>query len=161
LNSILHHLGWIQQPILFLSYQNPQGIFSAIVVAEAWRATAIVLVILVAGLQMIPRDYFEAAELFGAGTLKRTWYVVLPLLRPSLQTALIIRTLFAFQTFAVVFALAGRTLPVLAGEAYTWYYSNRNPAVAAAMAFLILLLSLAATIVYLRVLRVREEEVGR
>lgn len=161
LNSILQYLGLIQQPILFLSYQNPQGIFAAVVVAESWRATAIVMVILVAGLQMIPRDFFEAAELFGANTLKRTWYVVLPLLRPSLQTALIIRTLFAFQTFAVVFALAGRTLPVLAGEAYTWYYSNRNPSVAAAMAFLILLLSLAATVVYLRVLQVREEERAR
>ena len=92
------------------------------------------MTILLAGLQVIPRDYFEAADVFGATTLKRTLFVVLPLLRPSLQNALIIRTIFAFQTFAVVFALAGRVIPVLAGESYNWYVANRNPNIAAAYA---------------------------
>ncbi|HEX9021592.1 MAG TPA: sugar ABC transporter permease, partial [Nitrospirota bacterium] len=107
-NSALNSLGIIDRPLLFLSYQNLPAMFGTIVVAESWRATAIVMVILLAGLQVIPRDYFEAADVFGANTLKRTLFVVLPLLRPSLQNALIIRTIFAFQTFAVVLALAGR-----------------------------------------------------
>jgi multiple sugar transport system permease protein len=131
------------------------------VAAESWRATAIVFVILLAGLQLIPREYFEAAELFGASRLRRTFLVVLPLLRPSLQSALIVRTIFAFQTFAVVLALAGRQLPVLGYEAYDWYYNNRNEAVAAAFATLILVMTIAVTIVYLRLLRVGEAELGR
>ncbi len=134
LNSILSQLGILETPFLFLSYQNLPAVFGTIVVAESWRATAIVMTILLAGLQVIPRDYFEAADVFGANTLKRTLYVVLPLLRPSLQAALIIRTIFAFQTFSVVLVLAGRVIPVLAGESYNWYVTNRNPNIAAAPA---------------------------
>ncbi len=160
LNSFLHNLGLIQKPILLLSYENPQGLFAAVVVAEVWRATAIVMVILVAGLQLIPREYLEAAEVFGAGLWQRVRYVMLPLLRPSLQVALILRTILAFQVFAVVVALAGRTLPVLAGEAYYWYGTYRNTNVAAAYAVLILLLSILNTGLYLRALRTRAEELA-
>src|SRR2546428_3836487 len=110
--------GLIQQPILFLSFETLPGILTAIVVAESWRATAIVLLILIAGLQLIPRDFFEAADVFGAGRFRRTIHVVLPLLRPSLQSGLIIRTIFAFQTFAALVALAGRNNPALARVSY-------------------------------------------
>ena len=161
LNSTLQNAGVIAQPVLFLSFENFAGILTAIVVAETWRATAIVLIILIAGLQLIPRDFFEAADLFGADRIRRTIHVVLPLLRPSLQSALIIRTIFAFQTFAVVFALAGRNMPVLAGEAYTWYATSRNEHVAAAYAVLLLGLTIIVTVVYLRVLGLRDAEVAR
>src|SRR6059058_946567 len=161
LNSTLQSAGVIDQPVLWLSFDNFAGILSAIVIAESWRATALVLVILIAGLQLIPRDFFEAADLFGANRLRRTVHVVLPLLRPSLQSALIIRTIFAFQTFAVVFALAGRNMPVLAGEAYTWYATNRNEHVAAAYAVVVLGLTAVAIVAYLRVLGLREAEVQR
>src|SRR5580765_4787511 len=110
LNSALTGLGLTTDPINFLSYENMHLVLGTVIVAESWRATAIVLVILLAGLQLIPREYFEAADLFGASRLKRTLLIVLPMLRPSLQSALIIRTIFAFQTFAVVLALAGRQL---------------------------------------------------
>src|SRR5438552_1040343 len=161
LNTVAQGAGLFDTPRVFLSFENFPGLLAAIVIAESWRATAIVMVILVAGLQLIPRDYFEAADLFGANRLRRTLHVVLPLLRPSLQSALIIRTIFAFQTFAVVFALAGRNMPVLAGEAYTWYATNRNEHVAAAYAVVVLGLTVVAIIVYLRVLGLREAEVQR
>jgi multiple sugar transport system permease protein len=83
--------------------------------------------------------------------------VILPLLRPSLQVALILRTILAFQVFAVVLALAGRGMSVLASEAYRWYNAYRNPNVAAAYAALIMLLSIATTVLYLRALYTREE----
>src|SRR5438067_7427838 len=161
LNTVAEGAGVIDAPRIFLSFENFGGLLAAIVIAESWRATSIVMVILVAGLQLIPRDYFEAADLFGASRIRRTIHVVLPLLRPSLQSALIIRTIFAFQTFAVVFALAGRNMPVLAGEAYTWYATNRNEHVAAAYAVVGLGLTVVAIIVYLRVLGLREAEVQR
>jgi len=160
LNSILSQLGILETPFLFLSYQNLPAVFGTIVVAESWRATAIVMTILLAGLQVIPRDYFEAADVFGANTLKRTLYVVLPLLRPSLQAALIIRTIFAFQTFSVVLVLAGRVIPVLAGESYTWYVTNRNPNIAAAYAVLVLIFTVAATWFYLKFLQTSTAEAG-
>jgi len=157
LNSILHGLGLLDKPFIWLNYQTPGWLFLAVVLAEVWRATAIVMVILVAGLQSIPRDYLEAAEVFGAGLFDKVRRVILPLLRPSLQVALILRTILAFQVFAVVLALAGRGMSVLASEAYRWYNSYRNPNVAAAYAALIMLLSIVATVLYLRALYTREE----
>jgi multiple sugar transport system permease protein len=161
LNTVLQALGIIKEPIVYLSYENIAMVIGAIVIAESWRATALVLVILVAGLQLIPRDYFEAADLFGASRLRRTVHVVIPLLRPSLQSALIIRTIFAFTTFAAVFALAGRNLPVVAGEAYNWSVVARDPHVAAAYALVLLALAGAMTMVYLRVLGTSETQRAR
>ena len=158
INSFLNQFGLRQIP--FLSYENPAGIFTAVVAAEVWRATSIVMVILVAGLQMIPKDYGEAAEVFGATGWQRLRYITLPMLRPSLQVALVLRTILAFQVFAVVVALAGNTLPVLAGEAYNWYGSYRDVGVAASYALLILLLSIINTFIYLHVLGTRREELA-
>jgi multiple sugar transport system permease protein len=155
-NSVLQALGLGQ--VAFLSYEQPVLLFLIAVLAEAWRATAIVMVILVAGLHVIPKDYAEASEVFGATAWQRMRYVTLPLLRPSLQVALILRTILAFQVFAVVIALAGRNLPVLAGEAYTWYGDNHNVGVAAGYSLLIMLFSLVNTAIYLRALRVQDEQ---
>lgn len=157
LNSLLQALGLLDAPQLWLSYETPLTLFLAVAVAEIWRATALVFLILLAGLQFIPKEYSEAADVFGATPWQRFWRVTLPLLRPSLQSALILRTILAFEVFAVVFALGGRNLPVLAGEAYFWYATYQNPQVAAAYAVLILAISLAATLAYLRLLRVRPE----
>ncbi len=159
-NSVVVGLGLSETGFSFLSYEHPLSIFLAVAVAETWRATALVMVILLAGLQVIPKDYAEAAEVFGATLWQRIRHVTLPLLRPSLQVALIIRTILAFQAFAVVIALAAYNLPVLAGETYRWYGDLRNPNVAAAYALLIMLFSLVNTGIYLRALRVRDEQVG-
>jgi multiple sugar transport system permease protein len=118
------------------------------------------MVILVSGLQGIPRDFLEAADVFGAGLWQRLRHVVLPLLKPSIRVALILRTILALQVFATVVALAGGTTTVLANEAYRWYYRLRDARVAAAYASLVLLLSLVSTVVYLLALRGDEESLG-
>jgi multiple sugar transport system permease protein len=153
LNSMLVGLGLVERPILFLGYQNLWVIFVAVILAELWRATAIVMVILVSGLGLIPKEYYEAAEVFGAGPWKRFVKVTLPMLRPSIQTALILRTIAAFEVFAVVVALGGTTLPVLVGETFNWQFALQDRNVAAAFALVILAISIAATLVFLRVLR--------
>ena len=153
LNSMLVGLGIIDRPILFLGYQNLWVIFVAVILAELWRATAIVMVIIVSGMGLIPKEYYEAAEVFGAGPWKRFVKVTLPMLRPSIQTALILRTIAAFEVFAVVVALGGTTLPVLVGETFNWQFALNDRNVAAAYALVILAISIAATLVFLRVLR--------
>ena len=158
LNSAFYALGLIDGPRSWLNAEAPLTLFFAVVAAEVWRATAIVLVILVAGLQLIPKEYGEAAEVFGADAWVKFRKVTLPLLKPSLQSALILRTVLAFEVFAVVYAVGGRNMPILVGEAYTWQRDNQNYGVAAAYAVLIMAISLAATLVYLRALRVRPEQ---
>jgi multiple sugar transport system permease protein len=160
LNSVLQGLGLLQSPFAFLSFESPVTLVLAVVIAELWRATSIVMVIVVAGLQLIPPDYLEAAEVFGASRWQRVWHVMLPMIRPSLQVALILRTILAFQIFAVAIALAGRALPVLASEAYN-RYGELNPNLAAAYAGLILLFSLFTTALYLRTVNVSEAEAGK
>ncbi|HKF73308.1 MAG TPA: sugar ABC transporter permease [Stellaceae bacterium] len=158
LNSFLYAVGAIPDQQGLLSYETPVTLFLGIAAAEVWRATAIVLVILVAGVQLIPREYGEAAEVFGATAWQRFTRITVPLLKPSLQTALILRTVLAFEVFAVVYALGGRNMPVLVGEAYVWQHENQNYGVAAAYAVLVMVVSLAATVVYLRALRVPREQ---
>lgn len=157
LNSMLYHLGIIDQPTIWLGYQTKGVIFAAVVLAEVWRATAIMLVIIVAGMGLIPKEYNEAAEVFGASPWKRFTRVTLPLLKPSLQTALILRVILAFEVFAVVAALGGTTLPVLMGEVYQWQFALQDRGVAAAYALIILVISVGATLLILRALRVPKE----
>ena len=156
-NTLLASLGFISGPTSWLSYNNPVALFVCVIIAEIWRATAIVLVILVAGVQLIPKEYNEAAEVFGAGAWTRFRKITLPLLKPSLQSALILRTVLAFEVFAVVYALAGRDLPVLVGEAYNWQGAYQNTHVASAYALFILLVSIGSTLIYLKVLKVKRE----
>lgn len=154
LNTLLAAAGIIDGPTNWLSYEQPVSLFIGVAIAEIWRATAIVLVILVAGLQLIPKEYGEAAEIFGAGPWTRFRKITLPLLKPSIQSALILRTVLAFEVFAVVYALSGRNFPVLVGEAYAWQHVNQNNGVAAAYAILVMVISLVATLIYVRALRV-------
>jgi len=156
-NSLLFSLGVISRQASWLSYQTPVALFIAIAVAEIWRGTAIVMVIIVAGLNQVPKEFKEAAEIFGAGPWTRFWKITLPLIRPALQSALILRTVLAFEVFAVVYALGGRNFPVLVGEAYNWQNQNQNYSVAAAYAVLIMVISLAATLVYLKAFKVDPE----
>jgi multiple sugar transport system permease protein len=160
LNSILQGLGLIDAPITYLSADTRYWILIAIWLAELWRATAIVMVIIVAGMQAISREVLEAAEVFGATLWQRVRYIILPLLRPSLQVALILRTILAFQVFALVIVLSGGdVMTVLANETYRQYYDLQNFNVAAAYASLILLLSMVTSLFYLRAVRTQEEAI--
>ncbi|HSL42404.1 MAG TPA: SH3 domain-containing protein [Anaerolineales bacterium] len=161
LNSILQGLGLIDAPITYLSADTRYWILIAVWLAEVWRATALVMVIVVAGMQAISREVLEAAEVFGANLWQRVRYIIIPLLRPSLQVALILRTILAFQVFAVVIVLSGGDImTVLANETYRQYYELQNFNVAAAYASLILLLSMITSLFYLRAVRTQEEAAG-
>jgi len=159
LNTILMGLGVIDAPITYLSAETRYWIVIAITLAEVWRATSIVMVIVVSGLQAISTEVLEAAELFGASLWQRLRYVILPLLKPSLQVALILRTILALQVFAVVVALSGGDIvTVLANETYRQYNDFRNLNVAASYAGLILIISMVSAVFYLRTIRTQEEQ---
>jgi multiple sugar transport system permease protein len=153
LNSALNDLGISQSGYEWLSYQHSGTMLAAVVLAELWRATSLVFIILVGGLSVVPKEYDEAAQVFGATLWQRLRHVTLPLLRPSIQVALILRTILALQTFAVAQALTGRNFPLLIGETYEWYVNLQNPYVASAVAMVILVVSMFTATVYLRTLR--------
>jgi multiple sugar transport system permease protein len=163
LNTILHHLGLVDPtfPHIWLDPTDQRTLLATVIIAEIWRSTALIMIILVAGLQSIPREFNEAAEVFGAGFWQRLWRVTLPMLKPSIQVALLLRVILAFEVFATVIAIAGDGTTVLAAEAYRWETTNQDENVAAAYASLILVLSVVAAIVVLRLLRTRKEQLLR
>lgn len=161
LNTILTKLGIIDVPYIWLNPLEKNQLLFAVVLAEIWRSTALIMIILVAGLQSIPRDYTEAAEVFGAGFFQRVRHVILPMLKPSLQVALILRVILAFEVFATVIAITGASTTVLAAEAWRWQTSNFDSNVAAAYATLILVLSLVSAAAILRLLRTPRERMLR
>jgi multiple sugar transport system permease protein len=158
LNSILETLGIIERGVIWQSAEAYWTLIGIIVVAEAWRATSIMMIILVAGLQSIPDEYLEAAEVYGATLWQRVRRVILPMLRPSLQVALILRIILAIQVFATAIALAGTGLTVMSQQALKWANDIDNDHVAAAWAGLMLIISIVATIGVLWLLPVKDEQ---
>ena len=153
LNTVLQKLGLIDQEYIWLDPTKSNHLLIAVVAAELWRSTAFVMVIFLAGLQGIPHEYTEAAEVFGASFFQRVRQVILPLLKPSIQVALLFRIIFAFEAFAVILAITGRAKTTLATEAWRWQAEYFDSHVAAAYSALILVLSLLAAGIVLWMLR--------
>jgi multiple sugar transport system permease protein len=161
LNTVLEKVGILDQPFIWIDPRHRSLLLLTVVVAEVWRSTALIMIILVAGLQGIPRDYGEAAEVFGAGFFRRVRYVVLPMLKPAIQVALLLRIILAFEVFSTVIAIAGNGTTVLAAEAWRWNTSYLDDNVAAAYASLILILSVVSAALVIRLLRTPREQLLR
>jgi multiple sugar transport system permease protein len=156
-NSLLQHFGILNEPYLYTAAENTKAVVISVIIAEIWRATSIMMVTLVSGLQAIPNEYYEASEVFGAGPVRRLFKVTLPLLKPSIQVALIIRAVLALQAFAVVSLVGGSGVRTLAYNAYE-QYQNQNTRVSAAYAMLILAIALVSVATVIGVIRVKSEE---
>lgn len=161
LNTILQDLGIRHTPYIWINPQHQTHLVLEVVAAEVWRSTALITVILIAGLQGIPKEYGEAAEVFGAGFFSRLWTVTLPMLKPAIQVALLLRIVFAFEVFATVLAITGQGTTTMALEAWNWQTTYFNPHVAAAYATLILVLSVLVAGVVMLLLRTRREQLIR
>jgi multiple sugar transport system permease protein len=144
LNTLLTKIGVIDTEYIWLDPTKPNNLLIAVVVAEIWRSTAFVMVIFLAGLQGIPHEYTEAAEVFGASFFQRVRRIILPMLKPAIQVALLFRIIFAFEAFAVILAITGRAKTTLATEAWRWQAEYFDSHVAAAYSALILVLSLVS-----------------
>jgi trehalose/maltose transport system permease protein len=97
INVMLQQLGIIDEPVAWLvekSYQLP-----AMITIDVWKTTPFMALLLLAGLQLIPGDLYEAADVDGASKVRQFWQITLPLLRPTLAVALVFRTLDALRVF--------------------------------------------------------------
>lgn len=161
LNKFLMSLGIIETPIYFFGLGLSSRAFWVIVLTELWRATPLVFVILLASLQTISKDYLEAADVFGFSSWQKFFYITLPLTMPSLQSALLIRTLFAFQIFGVVWLLSGRDIPILAGEVYYQQAELNNFQLAATYGFIIAFICIIISWVYITFLKAKHLELKK
>jgi multiple sugar transport system permease protein len=102
-NDLLVRVGI--DPLSWLS--DPTLATIAICIAIVWKASSFMALMLLAGLQTIPKSLYEAAEVDGASRWQQFWEITLPMLRPAIFVALIFRTITAVQTFDIPFAMTG------------------------------------------------------
>lgn len=93
----------VAEYVPWLAY--PGFAWLAIVLADVWKTSSFAGLLILAGLQLIPDELYEAARIDGANTWQRFWRITLPLLRPALLLALVFRTMDAFRVFDLVFVM--------------------------------------------------------
>ena len=159
INDLLHRAGLIGQPVVWLGV--PSLAFGAVATAASWGAASYIALILLAGLQGIPEELYEAGSLDGASPVRAFLTITLPLLRGAIMVSLVLRTLGALQAFDIIFPMTGGG-PGDATETFAFYiYENTfrflNFGYGAALSVVLLALTLGFAAAYYRVLAPREE----
>lgn len=155
LNELLFRVGLIDAPI-YWPQSGPKGMF-VIALADLWKTTPIVVLILLAGLESIPRDVYEAASVDGASAWRQFRDHTLPLLMPAITMAVILRAIDAFRIFDIALVLAGRSVPVMSTYVYfEYFFGNLNTAAAAASVLLVMIVVFVAG--YFWLVERRQEE---
>jgi multiple sugar transport system permease protein len=134
--------------------------WTALLVADAWRNTPFMAIVLLAGLQIIPTDVYEAAKIDGASAWQTFRRITLPMLMPALMVALIFRTLSSFLIFDVVYIMTGggpgTSTQVLSYIDYQAFLNNLDFGYGGAIAVALMGMALIIAAVYVRAFRTEE-----
>ena len=104
-NIVLADLHIIPQKIAWLA--TPATALPVIIAVDVWKATPFMALLLLAGLQLIPKDLYEAGSIDGASKVRQFWAITLPLVTPTLLVALVFRTLDALRVFDIFYVMVG------------------------------------------------------
>lgn len=159
LNGLLMQLGLIEHYIPWLTL--PKAAMNLVILADIWHTVPFVALILQSALATLPEEINEAAAVDGANAFQRFWQIRLPLLRPAILVALIVRTVEAFRVFDIVYIItsggpAFKTVTIT----YLTYlnsFSYGKQGTGAALSFLISLFTVIMAFVYIRFLYKPEE----
>jgi multiple sugar transport system permease protein len=153
LTIISHRLGGSEIGLL----SGEHSAFWAIVALDVWEWTPLMFLILLAGLQSLPQEPFEAAKVDGAGSVRTFLDHTLPLMRQVLAVAIVLRTLDAFTTFDQIYVLTqggpGTTTQLIAYYGYDAFFRFQRYGFAAAMLIMAALVLLAFSAIAVRMLR--------
>ncbi len=148
-NRILTDTGLISSSVNWME-GGGKSLFT-VIVADSWKVTPLVMLILLAGLQSINRELYRAARIDGAGPLTVFRKVTLPLLMPSLSAAMIVRGIDAFRIFSLALVLMGENLKVIGTYAYLEYAEYDNTHLSAASSVILFVIIFAAVMLYIRI----------
>jgi trehalose/maltose transport system permease protein len=149
-NALFDYLGLIDTPIAFLASSTYQ--LSALIAVDVWKTTPFMALIILAGLQTIPDELYEAADIDGAGKVRQFISITLPLLKPAMAVALIFRTLDALRVFDLFQVMLGRSTYSMASYTYFQLIGNRNMGLASAIGVIIFILIFAFAFTYIKML---------
>ncbi len=160
LNGILLQLGLIKHYVPWLTF--PSMALNLVILADMWHTIPFVGLILLSALATLPIEMDETASVDGANAFQRFWYIRLPLLRPAILVALIVRTVEAFRVFDIVYIItnggpANSTI-TMSYLTYLFSFSYGKQGTGAALAFLISLVTIVMAILYIRFLYRPEEK---
>jgi multiple sugar transport system permease protein len=149
---INHFLGFAGlAPVNWLS--DPRRTIFSIAVVGIWSCIGYNMVLFLAGLQEIPRDYYEAAEIDGAGPLRQQLIITVPLLSPTLYFVGVTRTIAALQVFDIIFMMLDRNNPAMPGVQslvylfYKYSFVNNNKGYGATIVLLLLVIIMVFTLI--------------
>jgi trehalose/maltose transport system permease protein len=154
-NRILMDLSLIDSPQAWLSDASLQ--LPAAIMVDVWKTAPFMALLLLAGLQTIPKDLYEAAAVDGASRARQFLSITLPLLRPTIAVALIFRTLDALRVFDLFNVLFGRQQLTMATYNYEMLVNNQRDGYASAISMIIFVLISVFAILYVRMLNVETE----
>lgn len=151
-NPLLQSLGLISQPIAWLS--TVETAMPALIVANLWRGYPFVSIILLAGLQSIPRTIYEASEIDGAQNWQSFLYITLPLLKKTISIALILDLIGTVKYFDLIWVMTqggpARATEVLSTLIYKIFFMALEPGIAAALGVVMLFFLAIFIIFYIR-----------
>ena len=153
-NDVVRRLSFADhtEPTMWLL--KPNWAFAAICLAIIWKTSSFMALILLAGLQMIPKSLYEAAEVDGASRWQQFWQITIPMLMPSIIVALIFRTITALQTFDIPFTMTkggpGNSTETLAMLIHKTTLDYLDVGYGSTMAVCMFLMSICVTAVYLK-----------
>jgi multiple sugar transport system permease protein len=155
INYILMKLYIVDAPIPWIT--SATFAMPSLIIADVWYATPFMAIILMGGLQSLPEEPYESAIIDGATAFQRFWYITLPLLRPVLLAAVLIRTMDAFQTFDLVFILTyggpGNLTELLNTFTYKTSFLFFKLGYASAVSVTSLIIMVILSLILLRVIR--------
>lgn len=149
-NVIFQNLGLINEPVSFLTEKSWQ--LPAMIAIDVWKTTPFMALLLLAGLQLIPGDIYEAADVDGANKIRQFFSLTLPLLRPTLAVALVFRTLDSLRVFDLFQIVLAQSRYSMASFTYYELTNNRAMGYSSASSVIIFILIFIFAVLYIRLL---------
>jgi len=158
INNLGRQLGIID--VYFDWFSTPFLSILAVVLVEIWHNTPFMMLVLLAGLQSIPQELYQAAKADGAGPWQSFWSITLPLLKFTMAVAVMIRMIDLTKLFGLIFILTyggpGGATETLAFNTYLVGFKDFRMSYAAALSYVIIIGVLLLTLIFMRVSRSRE-----
>lgn len=154
-NFALSSVGLIDHPVAW--FDDPNLAFTAVVLSCIWKGYPLVMILVLAGLQAIPKERYEAASLDGAGLVNQFRFVTLPGLLPVLVVSLILDFVWWFKHFTIVWLMTAGgpvdSTKVVSIDIYRIAFQNFDFGRAAAIAVIVFFICLIVSVIYRRIAR--------
>jgi multiple sugar transport system permease protein len=152
---LLKQLGLVKKPPLFLA--DPILAMHSVILADVWKMSSMIAILLIGGLAIIPQDIYDAAKVDGARAFYRFRRITLPMLTPTILVALLFRSMDALRTFDLVYGLTkggpGTTTETLSSFAYQFYFTRARFGLGSAYGMIVFLIILALSFFYVSKIR--------